>query len=265
MSYFNDISFINIDKRRKSYYDSDVIINRDYSIEYIKEGSIILVTNGKRCKLSAPIVFWMLPGNTYQFLTVDEKPVEHFWVDFYGSRAERMLESISQRIPNGMIQITRTLELETIFENMIKIYNKFSIGKRQKAVVGLEQLAEIIYSSVFDVAISKKHRYDFIEELAQEMKISPQKSFDLKKISKKNGLSYHRFRKLFRDYNHIAPHDYLIACRMDYAAKIIKEKNIPINELAVICGFNEISCFSRMFKKKMGLSPKNYAKAIKSR
>lgn len=91
------------------------------------------------------------------------------------------------------------------------------------------------------------------------------KKSNFKEISKKNGLSYHRFRKLFKDYNHMAPHDYLIACRMDYAAKIIQQENIPINELAEICGFTETSCFSRMFKKKMGMSPKNYAKASKNR
>jgi len=163
MSYFDDISFVNIEKRRKPCYNSSVIKNKNYSIEYIKEGSIVLVINGKHHRLTAPIVFWMLLGNTYQFLIADDKLVEHFGIDFYGSRAKRMQESISKRIPDGMIPITRKVEFETVFEGMIRVYNEFPINRRYEAVVGLEQLAGIIYSSPFDVDRLKKHRYNFIQ------------------------------------------------------------------------------------------------------
>ena len=266
MSYFDDLFFTSIKKLQVYGYRPSVMENENYSIEYIKKGSIILVTNQKRQRLTAPVVFWMLPGNSYQLLTADDKPVEHFWADFYGSRADRMLESIKKRIPKGMITITRTIEFEAVFEAMIKVFNESPVNKQYEAVVGLERLIGIIFSSTFNVRHSHKDfKHDFITILAEKINLFPLKEYDFREKAKQNGLSYHHFRKLFKNYNHMSPHDYLIRCRMEYAVKIIQQKNIPIKELAAICGFNETSSFSRMFKRKMGISPEAYAKASRNK
>lgn len=265
MSYFNNISFINIDKRREVCGLSRPRKSIYYSMEYLKSGSVFLVVNGRKRKLTGPVVFWMLPENTYQFIAANNKIIEHFWADFHGSRAKHMVKSINERIPSGMIKIKKTLEFETIFTNMVKIYKEHTISRRYEAVVGLERLAGIIYSSAFDKDSFKDSKYDFIIEIAEEMKLFPLKEFDFKKIARQNGISYHYFRKLFKYYNHIAPNDYLIACKMEYAAQLMKQEDVNIGELAEICGFDAVSSFSRMFKSKMGISPKSYQNAIKNR
>lgn len=262
MSYFNDISFINATKRIDSCYTSILIQNTGYSLEYIGSGSIIFIKNKTRFRLVAPVVFWMLPGNSYQFLPDNDQPVEHFWVDFYGARAERMLTCLDERVPVSMISLVRPIEFEIIFEEMIKIYKEFAINKRYQAIVCLERLMGIIYSAFIETN-TKKLRYDFIVDIADKIKLSPIIKYDFKKISKQNGISYDHFRVLFREYNHMSPYDYLLQCRMEYAAKILHGDEILIKDLASLCGFNEISSFSRMFKKRMGVSPAKYINMYK--
>ncbi len=104
----------------------------------------------------------------------------------------------------------------------------------------------------------RKYRYDFITDLADEMKFSPMKGYDFKATARKNSLSYEHFRKLFREYNGMAPYDYLLRCRMEHAAKILQEDEVPIKELSSLSGFADMSSFSRMFKRKIGVSPANY-------
>jgi AraC-like DNA-binding protein len=265
MSYFSDISFINITKRKESCYVSSLIENSSYSIEYIKKGTIFLATNGKRRKLTGPVVFWMLPGNTYQFLVADNKPVEHYWADFYGFRAERMLKSVSERIPENILPLSSTFEFEAVFENMIDILKNHPMNRRYEAVVSLERLVGIIYFSASNIDRLKDSKYDFITELAEEMKLFPMHEYDFKERAKQHGVSYHHFRRLFKDCHFMAPYDYLIVCRMEYATKILKEKKTPIKDIATLCGFDQISSFSRMFKRKIGISPAAYAKELKNR
>jgi AraC-like DNA-binding protein len=45
---------------------------------------------------------------------------------------------------------------------------------------------------------------------------------------------------------------------MEHAAKTLKDDEISIKELASLSGFDDISSFSRMFKRKMGVSPAKY-------
>jgi AraC-like DNA-binding protein len=199
----------------------------------------------------------MLPGNTYQFLPVDDKPVKHFWADFYGARAERMLKCIAQRIPAGTLAIVGPIEFEMIFEEMIKIYRHSPLSRRYEAVVSLERLMGLIYSSTLDTE-AKDIKYDFIADMADEIKFSPLRGYDFRAKAKQNSLSYDHFRNLFKKYNGMAPYDYLLRCRMEHAAKTLKDDEISIKELASLSGFDDISSFSRMFKRKMGVSPAKY-------
>lgn len=53
--------------------------------------------------------------------------------------------------------------------------------------------------------------------------------------------------------------DYVQACRLDAAKKLLKtKKEMPVSEVAALVGINDIGYFSRFFKKHTGLSPKQY-------
>lgn len=265
MSYFTNLTFVNIDRRSEKCTDSPLIHNIHYSIEYLKEGSMFLFTNGKKRKLTAPSAFWMLPGNTYQFVAANQDLIEHLWADFYGPRAEQMLKSIHERIPAGTIQITRNHEFEAVFSNMVQVYHQAPLNKRYEAIVGLERLAGIIFASTTDINAWKNPRDDFFLELAEEMKAYPMEDYDFRKIARQNKLSYHYFRKLFKQLNHFAPNDYLICCRMEHAAQIMKQQDVNISEVAELCGFSALSSFSRLFKRKTGTSPKDYIQTVRKR
>ena len=66
-------------------------------------------------------------------------------------------------------------------------------------------------------------------------------------------------------FNGMAPYDYLLQCRMEHAAKILQDDEISIKDLAELFKFEDISSFSRIFKRKMGVSPANYLNMYKRR
>lgn len=54
--------------------------------------------------------------------------------------------------------------------------------------------------------------------------------------------------------------DYVNKCRIEAAAKLLKNSNYNINEIAEMSGYNEPRYFSDKFKKKMGVTPSEYRK-----
>lgn len=52
--------------------------------------------------------------------------------------------------------------------------------------------------------------------------------------------------------------EYITDERINKARQILKESDLPINVTARICGYEDYSYFTRVFKKETGMTPRNY-------
>ena len=71
-------------------------------------------------------------------------------------------------------------------------------------------------------------------------------------------LSRTYFMKLFKKETGLTPYDYLISKRIDYARSLLTKKhslNWRVKDISHMCGFHDPYYFSRVFKKKTGVSP----------
>ena len=67
-------------------------------------------------------------------------------------------------------------------------------------------------------------------------------------------------RKLFQKAFGVTPHQYLTNKRLQIAAETLLNSSDTVADIAVMCGFRDPLYFSRMFKKKYGVSPTHYAR-----
>ena len=73
-------------------------------------------------------------------------------------------------------------------------------------------------------------------------------------------LSVSRLRSLFTEELGYSPQEAIIQKRMATAKALLLSENPPnIQTLAIMCGYNDPSAFSRRFKKEYGMSPSEYA------
>lgn len=68
------------------------------------------------------------------------------------------------------------------------------------------------------------------------------------------------FGNLFSQTFEISPKQYILRKKISKAQMLLLDDSIPINDIALRCGFEDQLYFSRIFKKKTGLSPINYRK-----
>lgn len=66
------------------------------------------------------------------------------------------------------------------------------------------------------------------------------------------------FRRLFEAKLGISPKEYIINKRMGYAKQLLETGEITVNQTAELCGYAEISHFSREFAKRVGVPPSEY-------
>ena len=109
---------------------------------------------------------------------------------------------------------------------------------------------------------STSHRNLLVEEIAQSiMRSYSNPNFDLDSVLKSAPYCYDYLCRLFRQEMHTTPHKYLAALRLQTAADILRTgTGKSITEIARMCGYQDPLYFSRMFKKKYGVSPREYGR-----
>lgn len=63
--------------------------------------------------------------------------------------------------------------------------------------------------------------------------------------------------KLMKELTGMSMVEYVTTLRIDYSMRLLREDK-PIGEIAVLCGYGDQYYFSRVFKKRVGVSPREY-------
>ena len=81
---------------------------------------------------------------------------------------------------------------------------------------------------------------------------------ELEYLAKLSGYSYDHFRHAFKQKTGLTPLNYILNKKIDHAKLLLKNSSIRIADIAITCGFANISQFSVTFKKMTGRSPSEY-------
>lgn len=76
----------------------------------------------------------------------------------------------------------------------------------------------------------------------------------LGELASAGGLSVRQFTRAFREATGQSPHQYLLQRRVDHAKRLIL-RGYPLAEVALQCGFADQSQFTRVFQRRVGITP----------
>lgn len=79
----------------------------------------------------------------------------------------------------------------------------------------------------------------------------------LMEIADEAYFSKFHFIRLFKRIYHTTPHQYLIQVRIE-KAKLKLQQGCPVSEVCTTVGFDSISSFAGLFKRRVGITPSAY-------
>lgn len=83
-------------------------------------------------------------------------------------------------------------------------------------------------------------------------------NIELQKLAEEACLSKYHFLRLFKIAFDCSPYQYLQQLRIRRATDLLKIKELPINQIAQLLGFENATSFSRLFYQKFGTWPSSY-------
>jgi AraC-like DNA-binding protein len=86
----------------------------------------------------------------------------------------------------------------------------------------------------------------------------PEAPRDLNSLARIARLSPYHFLRVFEGLTGTTPHQYLLRARLRRAALHLRKEPARILDIALGCGFGDISNFNRAFRAEFGVSPRAY-------
>jgi AraC-like DNA-binding protein len=92
----------------------------------------------------------------------------------------------------------------------------------------------------------------------------PGQQWTLSRLARDAGLTPYHFLRTFRGVTGVTPHQFILRTRLREAAACMVEGDVNILEIALECGFGDVSNFNRAFRAEFGVTPSAYRSTSRS-
>jgi len=84
----------------------------------------------------------------------------------------------------------------------------------------------------------------------------------LKEVARECGVSVSHFSRAFRRSVGMAPHNWLLMRRVEFAKEKLRDSRMPLSDVAFACGFADQSHLTRVFTRMIGVGPGAWRRAL---
>jgi len=176
---------------------------------------------------------------------------------------EGYIGDILTTLPN-YIDLSDTDEIKEIFISLCEHYNT---GITNDDILTQSLILKLIYilsenSASVIRSTPKNNNHKTIERTLEYINNNLSADLTLERLANAANFNSIYFHKLFKASTGKTLHEYVEDQRIKKSINLLISTNMTLAEIAYECGFSSQSYFSYAFKKKIGSSPREYAKKI---
>jgi AraC-like DNA-binding protein len=230
-----------------------------YYLVFITRGEGVLESaKTKAHTIKAGTCFFLFPGVWHRYKPHPNHGWEEYWVGFNGNYPDELMRNKIFVPESPFVDVGLNDELLQLFHLLISTVATAQAGYRQ-IITGITlQILGLVNAIAKYRTVDEGNQPKMIAKAKFLLQESIESPVNLEEMVKELPMGYSRFRKLFKETVGISPNQYLLELRLSKAKELLLSTNLSINEIAYQTGFESIFYFSRLFKKKNDLSPKDY-------
>ncbi len=250
---------LNIDLAGISYCDGTYHIKRKRSqltvMEYVLEGEGYIIKGDKKITVTADKIYILKAGDEHNYYSSADNPWKKVFINISGDFSLTLLEKY------GIADDTvfEGKKFKYIFERI-----KNAVLTNDKSASCHAMLCAAYYEILANLAIAKNH----MPENSEAVELKRYLDINTNRIVKNSELAAVIYRsqdyiiKLFTKQYGTTPYEYQINEKMAIAERLLKSTHLSISEISAKIGYSDAHYFSGLFKKRHGMSPKEYRKSV---
>lgn len=231
-----------------------------FLLHLVLEGKGRFSAGGREYTLQSGEGFLIFPHEVAYYEADESQPWTYIWIGFRGD--EKLPRELGISPENPIFVFSEAARVREIYADIESVDVKRAEGQLRLLGNLFMLLAELEGASQKDAAPSRNvgvHR-DYVEHAIQYIQQNYALRLTVADIAAHLGIHRSYFSTVFREHTKMSPQEFLLWVRTDRACALLKESDLSILGVAHSVGYEDALLFSRMFKRRTGLSPREYRK-----
>lgn len=239
-------------------------IREGYHLHAVLSGKGRLRIGEQEYEVHAGQLFLTVPGLETWYQADLKEPWLYCWATYDGRNAGEYLENAGFK--EGVYVLDCEIDVNSFLEVARELISKSELNfsselKRTGLAYEFLALAVESYESENQKSgIYKDFSMDDYIDYAVKYIHANYANLQINNVAKYIGVNRTYFTALFKKKMYISPQEYLMNIRMEQSRELLEKTDLPINTIAASVGYDNALTFSKIFKQKHGVSPKNYRK-----
>lgn len=241
-------------------------------IIYVTKGCIDITVNGEKFIGKQGDIFIVNGGEMHEIYGT-ETPLEYTALVFdFGMLSFRRDDLCEQKyiepVLNGKIKFQNHITSSEKAYSLLRYAGEINTSKSEsytlltKALL-LQFFALMIEKNQISVTQSLSSHNELLKNIIRYLDENYTDKLSLYQTANHFNMSGKYFCRFFKNNFNKTFVEYLNDIRIEHSIHLLSECDMPITEVAISCGFYNMSYFTLTFKKKIGCTPSQYRKSVK--
>lgn len=258
-----DISLVHMGREECRPYHAFSGTRDEYIIHFILSGHGFYSAGGNTWPLESGQMFLVYPNDPVVYCADTKSPWSYVWVGFKGLDADNVLKHCGFSKNSRVLQAPDSDEYMKCFEELFR-HITLSFSDRLYREATLLKLMAVLSDHYTRLMLeNRQEKTDFGDNVYVNLAIEYinemyMQNISVSDIADRIGVTRAHLNYAFQKELNISIQKFLIDFRMHKAANLLVSTSLSVKEIASQVGYNDQLVFSKAFKKKFGVSPKNY-------
>jgi len=233
-----------------------------YLIHFVLSGKGIFKIDGEEYPLEGGCGFLIEPGQMSFYQSDEKEPWTYIWVGFAGMRAEEYVKSMGLSARHPIFHSESSDELYGIVRDMMD-HNTFGVSNELRR----NGLLHIFLSVVAQSApAARKENPDKANQYVRRAVEFIQRNYcnpiRVTDVADYVCINRSYLYTLFQKSLGMSPQQFLSTYRLTKAAEMLMLPQLPVESIALSCGYQDPLVFTKAFRQMKGMSPTMYRKQM---
>ncbi len=181
-----------------------------------------------------------------------------YWLNFKGSLANNFTERLLMKMDDSLAHVGNVDEVIHDFDNLLALGSRgYTATNVIHAVHVLQQTLSFLALQLRLTDFNNSSKFD-IDAVERLMRSNLHQELTLDTMAHYSQLSKFHFSKKFKELTDSSPIQHFINMKIQRACFQLDNTALTIKEIGESLGYGDPYYFSRLFKKSVGMSPKQY-------
>ena len=236
-------------------------IKPHYMIHFIISGKGRFSIGVKEYPLEAGYGFLITPEELVYYEADAEDPWTYVWVGFGGSQAGQIVSQLGLSLQQPVFRSDCSDRIYEIVHDMME-HNTFSVADVLERNGQLNLFLSVIASSAITEKNDPASANNYVQKAVSFIRGNYYNPIRITDVAAYVCVNRSYLYTLFQKAIGMSPQQYLTSFRIAKAVELLQLTKLPIESIAISCGYSDPMVFSKAFRQEKTVSPSAYRKEM---